>query len=101
MTSLRQQTNTLETTGPYGATPLRSEAIPAQANWVFALTQKEKKRFKYRKDFLQEHWRTTYIKDGSWLALTRRHWWDEFLDWLVKGFPGELLLILKIQEGIS
>ncbi|KAK4838573.1 hypothetical protein QYF36_014801 [Acer negundo] len=35
------KTNTLETTGPYGATPLRSEAIPARANWVFALTQKD------------------------------------------------------------
>jgi len=65
MTSLCLQTNTLETTGPYGATPLRSEAIPARANWVFALTQKDKKRIRYRKDFLQEHRRTTYIKDGS------------------------------------
>uniref|UniRef100_A0A5C7GQ79 Uncharacterized protein n=1 Tax=Acer yangbiense TaxID=1000413 RepID=A0A5C7GQ79_9ROSI len=55
-------TNTLETTGPYGATPLRSEAIPARANWVFALTQKD--NIRYRKDFLQEHRRTTYIKDG-------------------------------------
>ncbi|KAK7375908.1 hypothetical protein VNO78_35223 [Psophocarpus tetragonolobus] len=35
------QTNTLETTGPYGATPLRSEAIPARTNWVFALTNKD------------------------------------------------------------
>ncbi|KAK7377770.1 hypothetical protein VNO80_03202 [Phaseolus coccineus] len=26
--------------GPYGATPLRSEAIPAQTNWVFELTSK-------------------------------------------------------------
>ncbi|KAK7325834.1 hypothetical protein VNO80_33880 [Phaseolus coccineus] len=34
-------TNTLETTGPYGATPLRSEAIPARTNWVFALTSKD------------------------------------------------------------
>ncbi|KAK1405907.1 hypothetical protein QVD17_42421 [Tagetes erecta] len=34
------KTNTLETAGTYGATPLRSEAIPARANWVFALTKK-------------------------------------------------------------
>ncbi|KAK7373344.1 hypothetical protein VNO80_06748 [Phaseolus coccineus] len=36
-----QKTNTLETMGPYGATPLRSEAIPARTNWVFALTSKD------------------------------------------------------------
>jgi len=65
MTSLCLQTNTLETTGPYGATPLRSEDIPARANWVFTLTKKENKRIRYRKDFLQEHRRTTYIKDGG------------------------------------
>lgn len=43
MTNLCLQTNTLETAGTYGATPLRSEAIPARANWVFALTKKRKK----------------------------------------------------------
>ncbi|ONK59725.1 uncharacterized protein A4U43_C08F9740 [Asparagus officinalis] len=63
--SVARVTNTLETIGPYGATPLRSEDIPARANWVFTLTKKEKKRIRYRKDFLQEHRRTTYIKDGS------------------------------------
>ncbi|KOM25341.1 hypothetical protein LR48_Vigan98s000800 [Vigna angularis] len=41
-------TNTLETTGPYGATPLRSEAIPARTNWVFALTNKDNIRTGYR-----------------------------------------------------